>query len=67
MPDLLEIETTEILAVEGDSSTLVTEMQVTEVVAVAEQGPPGAAVDTITGGAATTAVIGCLISGVLVT
>lgn len=67
MPDLLEIETTEILAVEGDSSTLVTEMQVTEVVAVAEQGPPGAAGDTITGGAATASVIGCLISGVLVT
>lgn len=41
MPDLLVVEEISILAEQGDSSVLRDEVQVVEVLAVAEQGPPG--------------------------
>lgn len=42
MPDTLFVENTQILAEQPQSSVLVEEVEVTQVVAAAEQGPPGA-------------------------
>lgn len=48
MTDLVTIEEIQILAQQPDDSVLVDEVEVIQVIAVAEQGPPGRDADKVT-------------------